>query len=151
MTDYPPLHISRVFDAPAQAVWDAWTQPEQFKQWYMPAPFSVPSCEFDLRPNGILKVDTQGPDGTIMPMSGIFKVVEAPTKLVMTNSPLDAQGQKLFEIQHTVELTENEGKTTLDLTSEVLFAGPQTDMFLQGMKPGLEQALTQLADMLAKH
>ena len=30
MKDYPPLQMSRTFDAPRQAVWDAWTQPDQF-------------------------------------------------------------------------------------------------------------------------
>src|SRR5580765_3409965 len=102
MHDYIPLHISRSFEAPRQAVWDAWTQPEQFKQWFMPAPFSVPDCELDVREGGKLRVDTQGPDGVIMPMTGAYKVVDAPSKLVFTGSPLDADGNALFEVQHTV-------------------------------------------------
>ena len=150
MTDYPPLHTTRIFDAPSKAVWDAWTNPEQFKQWYMPAPFSIAACEFDLRPGGKLRVDTQAPDGSIMPMSGEFKVVEEPLKLIMTNSPLDASGEKLFEIQHTLVFTEENGKTTLHITYEVLSAGPQADQFLAGMQPGLERALNQLADVLIK-
>ncbi len=151
MSDYQPLHISRTFTAARQDVWNAWTQPEQFKQWYMPAPFRVPSCEFDVRPGGQLRVDTQGPDGVIMPLTGEFKVVDEPSKLVLTNSPLDADGNKLFEVQHTILLSENDdGHTTLDITSEVLSAGPNADQFLSGMEPGLNQALDQLANLLAK-
>jgi len=115
----------------------------------MPAPFSVASCEFDVRPGGSLHVDTQGPDGAIMPMTGEFKVVDEPSKLVMTNSPLDANGNKLFEIQHTLVLTEADGKTILNITSEVLSASANADQFLMGMQPGLEQALDQLAELLA--
>lgn len=148
--DYPPLHTTRTIDAPAQAVWDAWTKPEQFKQWYMPTPFSIPSCELDVRPGGQLRVDTQGPDGTIMPMTGEYKTVEEPTTLVMTGSPLDAEGNKLFEIQHTIVFTEKDNQTTLDITSEVLSAGPNAAQFLAGMKPGLEQALDQLATQLTQ-
>src|SRR5665213_663680 len=149
MSDYQPLHINRTFTAPRQAVWDAWTQPEQFKQWFMPAPFSVPACELDVRVGGQMHVDTQGPDGVIMPLTGEFKVGDEPSKLVMTNSPLDADGNKLFEIQHTLVLSEDDGQTTLDITSEVLSAGPNADQFLSGMEPGLNQALDQLSDLLA--
>ena len=149
MSDYQPLHITRTFAAPRQAVWDAWTQPDQFKRWYMPAPFSVRSCEFDVRPDGQLRVDVQGPDGVIMPMTGEFKTVDEPAKLVLTNSPLDANGNKLFEVQHTLLLSEADGRTTLDITSQVLSASPNSEQFLVGMEPGLNQALDQLADILA--
>jgi uncharacterized protein YndB with AHSA1/START domain len=150
MPDYQPLHLTRIFTAPRQAVWDAWTTPEQFKQWYMPAPYSVASCEFDLRPGGQLRVDTQSPDGTIMPMTGEFKTIDPPSTLVITNAPLDANGKKFFEVQHTLVLTEVDNTTTLAITSEVLFAGPAADQFLQGMQPGLEQAFDQLADLLTQ-
>ena len=148
MPDYPPLHLTRTFAAPRQAIWDAWTTPDQFKQWYMPAPFSVASCEFDVRVGGALRVDTQAPDGSIMPLTGEYRVVDEPTKLVMTNSPLDDDGNKLFEIQHTIILIEENGQTTLDITSEVLAAGPHAEQFLQGMKPGLEQALDQMKSLV---
>ena len=114
----------------------------------MPAPFSVPNCEFDVRPGGLLKIDTQGPDGAIMPLTGEFKVVDEPSKLVLTNSPLDGDGNKLFEIQHTVELAEVDGQTTLSITSEVLSASEHADQFLSGMKSGLEQAFDQLGTLI---
>ncbi|MDB5175686.1 MAG: hypothetical protein JWM81_544 [Candidatus Saccharibacteria bacterium] len=148
MSEYPPLQISRTFAAPRQAVWDAWTQPEQFKQWYMPAPYSVPACEFDVRPGGQLHIDTQAPDGSIMSVTGEFKVVEEPSKLVTTNSLHDTDGNALFEVQHTLELVEIDGGTTLNITSEVLSAGPNAEQFLSGMEPGLNQALDQLATLV---
>jgi uncharacterized protein YndB with AHSA1/START domain len=148
MSDYEPLNITRTFSAPRQVVWDAWTKPEQFKQWYMPAPFSVASCEFDVRPGGQLRVETKSPEGDIMPLIGEYKEVEEPSKLVMTNSPLDTDGNKLFEIRHSLMFSEENGQTTMDITSEVISAGPNAEQFLSGMKPGLEQAFDQLAELI---
>jgi uncharacterized protein YndB with AHSA1/START domain len=148
MSDYQPLEISRTFDAPRQAVWDAWTQPEQFKQWFMPAPFTIPSCELDVRVGGDLRVDTQGPDGVIMPLVGKYTVVDEPSKLVLVSSPLDADGNKLFEVQQTVTLTETAGKTTLNITSEVLSAGKNAEQYLSGMEQGLNQAFDQLSSLV---
>jgi uncharacterized protein YndB with AHSA1/START domain len=148
MSDYQPLHITRTFTAPRQAVWDAVTQPEQLKQWYMPAPFSIPSCELDVRPGGALRIDTQDPDGNIMPVTGEYTVVEKPSKLVTVSSPLDADGNKLFVVQQTIVLTESDGQTTFDIAAEVLSAGPNADQYLQGMEPGLNQALDQLGTLL---
>lgn len=150
MNDFQPVKISRTFDAPRQAVWDAWTQPEQFKQWFMPAPFTIPSCELDVRVGGALHVDTQSPDGAIMPLVGTYTVVEAPSKLVMVSSPLDADGNKLFEVQQTVTLDEADGKTTLNIVSEVLSAGENAEQYLSGMEQGLNQAFDQLATLVAR-
>jgi uncharacterized protein YndB with AHSA1/START domain len=150
MSNYQPLHIRRTIKSSPQAVWDAWTKPDQFKQWYMPAPFSVASCEFDVTPGGKLSVDTEDPNGAIMPLIGEFKVVDEPTKLVMTNSPLDANGSKLFEILHTILITEVDGYTILDITSEVLSDGPHAEQFLSGMEAGLNQAIDQLTVLVTK-
>jgi uncharacterized protein YndB with AHSA1/START domain len=79
---------------------------------------------------------------------GEFKLVDEPEKLVMTNSPLGPDGNKLFEVQHTLLLTENNDQTTLDLTSAVLWASPNADQFLIGMGQGLTQALDQLTTLL---
>jgi len=149
MSDFQPVKISRTFDAPRQAIWDAWTQPEQFKQWFMPEPFTIPSCELDVQVGGELHVDTQSPDGVIMPLIGKYTVVEAPSKLAFVSSPLDADGNKLFEVQQTITLNEVDGKTTLDIVSEVLSAGENADQFLSGMEPGLNQAFDQLSTLVA--
>jgi uncharacterized protein YndB with AHSA1/START domain len=149
MSDFQSLHISRTFAAPRQAVWDAWTKPEELKQWFMPAPFSVPNCELDVRPGGQIKIDTQGPDGAIMPLVGEFKVVEEPSKLVMTNVPLDTEGNELFEVQHTVELSEDGDQTVLTVTAEVLSARADAKPFLDGMEAGLNQALDQMGELIS--
>jgi uncharacterized protein YndB with AHSA1/START domain len=148
MTSFKPLHIQRTFSAPRQAVWDAWTQPEQFKQWYMPAPYTVPFCDFDLRPGGKLHIDTKSPEGDIMPVIGEYVTVEEPSKLVLTNALLDADGNTLFNVRQTVTLTEKDNQTVLDITAEVLSAADGADQFLAGMEPGFQQAFDQLSQLV---
>lgn len=150
MSNHQPLNIKITISAPIQDVWNAWTIPEQFKQWYMPAPFSVSDCQLDLKVGGKISVDTKAPDGTVTPLSGEFLVIQQPNKLVMTNSPLDKDGHKLFEIKHTLLLSEENGQTMLDLTSEVLNAGPEAEPFLSGMEQGLVQALDQMTSLVTK-
>jgi uncharacterized protein YndB with AHSA1/START domain len=149
MSEFQPLTIKRTFAASPQAVWNAWTKPEQFKQWFMPAPFSVPNCDLDVRTSGAIKVDTQSPEGDIMPLTGEYTLVDEPNKLVMTNSPLDADGNKLFTVQQTVEITAEGDQTVLTVTSVVLEAGENAKQYLDGMEPGLNQALDQMNTMLA--
>ena len=61
------LHMKRVFAAPRQMVFDAWTKPEIVAQWWGPAGFTTPVCEIDARNGGALRIHMRGPDGTIYP------------------------------------------------------------------------------------
>jgi len=146
--EYEPLKIKKTFEASRQAVWDVWTMPGKLREWYMPEPFTVERCELDVKVDGELRIDTKGPDGVVNTVTGVFKVVKEPEELVMTNVVHDAEGNPLFEVQHSLVLTEADGKTTLDLTSEVLTAGPNAAPFLGGMEQGLQQALDQLASIV---
>jgi uncharacterized protein YndB with AHSA1/START domain len=146
--EYKPLHIVRTFNAPQQIVWDACTKPEHVAEWYAPDLFTVPVCELDVRPQGKLRIDMQGPDGVRYPSIGEFQEVVPPERLVFTNSPLDADNNILFEVRHSLRLSEANGQTTFDLTSEVVSAGPKAAPYLAGMEPGLNQAVGKLAALV---
>jgi uncharacterized protein YndB with AHSA1/START domain len=55
--------ITRVFDAPRELVWRAWTDPQYVMQWWGPKGFSCPSCEIDFRVGGKYLLCMRGPDG----------------------------------------------------------------------------------------
>src|SRR6267378_2706264 len=57
------LVITRVFDAPREQVWNAWTDPEQFKKWWGPEHFTAPVSEIDLRVGGTYFNCMRSPDG----------------------------------------------------------------------------------------
>jgi uncharacterized protein YndB with AHSA1/START domain len=52
---------TRVFDAPVERVWRAWSEPEQVKQWWGPHGFSVPVANVDFREGGVTLVAMRAP------------------------------------------------------------------------------------------
>ena len=55
--------ITRVFDAPREIVWKAWTDPKYVKQWWGPKGFTATVCQMDFRVVGKLLCCTKSPDG----------------------------------------------------------------------------------------
>ena len=87
-----PFEISRVFDAPRDRVWKAWTETERLKQWWGPAGFKVHTCKVDLRPGGSFLYGMTAPDGTDMWGKFAYREIEAPKRLVFMNSFSDPKG-----------------------------------------------------------
>jgi uncharacterized protein YndB with AHSA1/START domain len=87
-----PFVISRVFDAPRDKVWQAWTEAERLKKWWGPAGFKVHTCKVDLRPGGVFHYGMTAPDGSEMWGKMAYREIEAPKKLVFINSFSDPKG-----------------------------------------------------------
>src|ERR1700720_2154803 len=96
------LVFTRVFDAPRSLVFAAWTDPKHMAAWWGPKGFTNPVCELDVRPGGVIRIDMRGPDGTVYPMTGAYREVVAPERLVFTASALDEKGRPLFEVLNTL-------------------------------------------------
>lgn len=81
------LEITRIIRAPRQRVWDAWTQPEQFAQWWIPKPALCRVVTLDVRPGGAM-VTEMNEDGTafVPHMDACYLEVEAGRKIVFTNA-----------------------------------------------------------------
>lgn len=141
--------IVRTFNAPRKLVWDAWTQPTHLAQWWGPTNWTNPKCEVDLRVDGLLHIDMQSPDGTIYPMDGIYKEIEAPERLVISNIVPGENGEMLFEVMQIVTFRELEGKTQLTIEARVIRQLPGAEQYLEGMEAGLQQSLDRLQDLLA--
>ncbi|MDX8350132.1 SRPBCC domain-containing protein [Cognatiyoonia sp. IB215446] len=89
------VRIEREFDAPIDMVWKMWTDPEMFRKWYGPNGMSVPTAEMDVTIGGTRKVSMlmQGADpARSMWFTGVYKEVNAPHRLVYTESMCDADG-----------------------------------------------------------
>jgi uncharacterized protein YndB with AHSA1/START domain len=87
-----PFIVSRVFDAPRDKVWKAWTEVERLKQWWGPAGFKVHTCKLDLRPGGSMHYGMTAPDGSDVWGKFAYREVEAPKRLVFINSFSDPKG-----------------------------------------------------------
>jgi uncharacterized protein YndB with AHSA1/START domain len=144
------LVLTRVFDAPRELVFKAWTDPKRVAQWWRPRGFTNPVCELDVRPGGAIRIHMRGPDGTVYPMTGVYQEVVEPERIVFTSAPLDAEGNALFELLTTVTFAEQGGKTKQVLRARVIKRTAQAAQYLKGMEAGWTQSLEHLAESLAK-
>lgn len=81
------LEITRLIKAPRNAVWRAWTNPEQFAQWWIPAPALCRIVEMDVRPGGALLTEMSEDGGAFGPhMDACYLAVEEGRKIVLTNA-----------------------------------------------------------------
>ena len=87
-----PFVISRVFDAPRERVWRAWTEAQQLKQWWGPKGFKVHTCKVDLRPGGVFLYGMKAPDGSDTWGKFTYREIKAPEKLVFIVSFSDPKG-----------------------------------------------------------
>ncbi len=84
--------IARVFDAPRDVVFKAFTDPERMKHWWGPKGFTVIKSEMDLRVGGIYHYALRGPDGSIIWGKFVYREISAPGRIVLINSFSDEQG-----------------------------------------------------------
>jgi uncharacterized protein YndB with AHSA1/START domain len=79
------LKLRRIFKAPREKVFRAWTDPEELKKWWGPEGYTTPSAEVDLRVGGKFRLGMRKlPDGEIFYLSGIYREVRPPELLVYT-------------------------------------------------------------------
>src|SRR5258707_1361744 len=85
--------IERTFDAPIDLIWQLWTQPEHFKQWYGPKGFTVPVAKMDVRIGGKRLVCMEAPNGSMkMWFTGEYTEIVPNQRLVYTESMADENG-----------------------------------------------------------
>jgi uncharacterized protein YndB with AHSA1/START domain len=155
--------ISRVFNAPREMVWRAWTEREQLMQWFGPKGFTMPHAKLDLRPGGIFHYAMRSPDGKEMWGKWTFREIVAPNKLVLVSSFSDAQGgisrhpmsaSWPLETLSTTTLEEHDDKTTLTIRWSPLNATElEMKTFAEaqsGMQQGWGGTFEQLAAYLSK-
>jgi uncharacterized protein YndB with AHSA1/START domain len=86
MTDDRDLVLTRLIDAPPEALFRAWTDPELLKQWFAPLPYTTHFAELDVRPGGSNTITMRGPDGVDLPNRGVYLEVVPNARLVFTDA-----------------------------------------------------------------
>jgi uncharacterized protein YndB with AHSA1/START domain len=142
--------ITRVFDAPRELVFKAWTDAKHVAQWWGPKGFTNPVCEIDARVGGMLRMHMRAPDGTVYPMKGQIRELVAPERLVFTNIAVDAAGRHLLEGLTTVTFADEAGKTKLTLHTKAVAVVEDAVAYLQGMETGWTQSVDKLQAFLAR-
>lgn len=123
--------ITRIFNAPRELVWKAWTEPQSLEQWWGPKGFTIRVSKFDLKPGGIFHYRMKAADAPAMWGKFVYREIDAPGQLVYVNSFSDAEGNIVRppfdqnwpkEILNTLTLTEQGEKTKLVLRSRPIDA-----------------------------
>ncbi len=152
------LVIERIFDAPRQLVWKAWTDPEQVMRWWGPKGYTSPACKINFRVGGRYLWGMRSPEGRDLWSTGVYREIVPLERIVCTNSFADENGNVVpashygitadlpLEMLGTVTFEEHEGKTKLTLRHEGLPAGEMSE----GAEAGWNESFDKLAESLAK-
>jgi uncharacterized protein YndB with AHSA1/START domain len=160
--DQDSIVIERIFDAPKEKVWEAWTNPEIIKKWWGPEGFSAPSIKIDLRVGGKYVFAMHGPKDSEwdrdMYSAGVYKEIIPMEKIVASDYFSDENGNKIkpsdegqdanfpTEMNSTVLFEDlGNGKTKLS----IIYPKPENEaqfqaMLKSGMKEGWQSSLNKL-------
>lgn len=155
MSDNRKLTLERTYDAPRELVWKAWTDPKLVSQWWGPRGVTNPTCEWEAKENGKIHIvmlagEELGPmKGQEWPMTGEFKEVQEPRKLVFTGNAI-MNGKEVMQHLTTVTLDEADGKTKMTIHIVVTKETPEAATPLAGMEMGWNQQLDKLGEFVSK-
>ena len=145
-TDEQQITITRVFDAPRELVFKAWTDPDQVAKWFGPAGFEAPreSVEIEPRVGGQFNIRMVR-EGAAMEHRLRYEIVEfvEPELLVLRHEPMPEVGLHHATVAR-IELQDEDGKTRITLTD-----GPYTKEGGRGAGAGWEGAFDKLEALLA--
>lgn len=142
--------ITRIFDAPREFLFKAWTDPKHLAKWFGPKGFTNPVCEADARVGGAWHIVMRAPDGTEYPCGGVYREVVEPERLVFTNIATDKEGNPILDGLTTVIFEQYGDKTKLTLRTRATAVVDYAVEHLKGMEAGWTQSLERLAEELAR-
>ena len=137
---------TRVVDAPRALVFEAFTKCEHLKRWMGPCNVTMVSCETDLRPGGRYRFVFRSPDGNEAGFSGEFREVVRPERIVRTFVFEPIPDAAALE---TLELVENNGKTTIKTTTQHKTVENRDGHVNSGMEAGMTEGYARLDELLA--
>src|SRR5471030_2106608 len=107
------IRIQRLYDAPLQAVWDAWTDPAQAALWWGPRGYTLTTHSKDVRTGGHWNYTMHGPDGVDYPNTTQYLEVVEHSKLVYDHGANDERGPP-FRV--TVLFSDSDGRTKMEMS-----------------------------------
>ncbi|HEY1107374.1 MAG TPA: SRPBCC family protein [Opitutaceae bacterium] len=146
--------VTRIFHAPRELVFSAWTDPRHIANWWGPRGFSTTTHEMDVRPGGKWRLVMHGPDGTDYPNLITYREVVRPERLVYTHVGNTEKDPHTFVSTATFEELGG-GKTRVTLRA--VFQSPEERDFvvktydaLEGARQTIERLGEEVATMGAE-
>jgi uncharacterized protein YndB with AHSA1/START domain len=163
MEEKNKLVITRVFDAPRELVFKAWSEAGRLAQWWGPKGCNIEVISLEFRPGGVFHYCMSMPDGGEMWGKFIYHEIVEPETIVFVSSFSDREGKITrapfspswpLEVLNNLTLNEKDGKTTLTLSGGPINATQEETKtfasFVGSMQQGFGGTFDQLAEYLAK-
>ena len=154
------LVVTRVFDAPRELVWKAWTDPKYVMQWWGPKGFTAPVCKIDFRVGGKFLCCMRAPDGQEFWNGGEYFEIVVHEKIVYSMYFADAEGNKVEPAQYGIEHEAmddahdvvtfedfGDGKTKLTFIGNESMESAKHSGQLEGMKQILDKVAAVVAGL----
>ena len=139
------LVITRIFDAPREVVFDAWTKAEYLARWFGPSDFTLPFCEIDFRVGGSYRACMRSPQGEDHWVWGEYKEITEPERLVFTWNREDTDGNIWSSTIVELNFVDRDGKTEFTLRQGMF----ETTPFCEEHSFGWNQCLDRLGEFVA--
>lgn len=139
--------MTRLFKAPRELVFEAYTNPEHIPHWWGPRSVTTVVDEMDVRPGGRWRYIHRDADGNEYAFRGEYREVVPPERLVST---FEFEGMPGHVVIDTLVLTEEEGGTRLTATSLFESTDDFEGMIASGAESGMIDTWERLAELLAR-
>lgn len=137
--------LTRIFEAPAELVFEAWTTHEHLSQWFGPNGFSITTEKMDFREGGVWKYMMHGPDGTDYPNMITYREIKRPE--LITYAHTEGEDEPGANFHTTVTFKEMDGKTLMKMN--MVFPTAEAMQFVireYGAVQGGQQTTARLAN-----
>src|SRR6185437_9444090 len=137
-----PLRVSRLFSAPRETVFKAWTFADAIKRWFCPDGYSVPEARVEMRVGGAFEVRMRSPEGVDHWTRGTFTEGRAPERLAID----PCGGGPLFSALTEVDfIDKGAGHTLMEVVQTYTLAAPaEAERMIKGAPEGWRQTLDKL-------
>ena len=139
--------ITRIFDAPRDLVFAAFTDPDLIPDWWGPARLRTVVDRMEVRPGGSWRFLNQDPDGAEFGFHGVYHDVSAPERVVQTFEFEGVPGHVALE---TATFEDLGGRTRYTAQSVFQSVEDRDAMVRSGMESGARETLDRLAEIVAK-
>ena len=139
-----PLVVSRLFDAPCELVFSAWSSADHLKRWFCPAEYSVPEAQVEFRVGGVLNICMRSAAGQDFWTRGQFVEITPHSRLVIDMLVFGAGAALMFRAMTVVTLTAAGTATRLEVTQTYTPFDAAAAPMMQGAGPGWSQTLDRL-------
>lgn len=139
------LFFTRVFDAPPELVFKAYTDPNLVKQWLGPRRLKMTVDKWDARPGGSYRYVHSDNEGNSYGFHGVFHQVDAPGRIVQT---FEFEGMPGHVSLETATFEAQNGKTLLTGHSVFQSLADRDGMLASGMEGGMNEGMDKLDEIL---